>query len=246
MEEIKNIVLIDVGTHKGQEIESFSNTSYFFLQILKNLIKNIFLKRKLQYKNFKKYFFLFKTHFNLKKLSKKMFFVTVEPNILLLNQKVYSEADIVFPFAIDDRVKNELDIVKLYIANNDNLSQGNSIYQNKKNINQNKFKYAPAISSKKLIDLIYSLFSKKELDVILRLNCEGSEDDLIYNLSEARNINLLGVLGSLKDINEIKGKSSYKKLFNFLEKNKIKFIPFSGDISTWLEAHKFIISLLIK
>ena len=52
-------------------------------------------------------------------------------------------------------------------------------------------------------------------------------------------------MGSLKDVKSIIGNEEYYNLVDFIEKEKINFIPFSDDIDTWDKAHLSIYSLLL-
>ena len=51
-------------------------------------------------------------------------------------------------------------------------------------------------------------------------------------------------MGSLKDVEEVKGKTSLKKLNNFLKEKNIDYCPFSSNINSWLLAHKKILGQL--
>ena len=166
----------------------------------------------------------------------------VEPNFFLFCNPIYKQASLVVPFAIDDRNNTSKNLIKLYIANGDSLSEGNSIYASKGNVDNNNFLSVFSLTSKKLIDIIKAQYLKPSSKLILRINCEGSEDSIIYNFKNNFSSQLVCVLGSLKDVMDIKGVESYEKLINFMDENKIDFLPFSSDINFWLEAHKFIIS----
>ena len=236
------IIFVDIGTHIGQEINSFTNYNYLLLKILKRVIKKIF-KKKINFKKDFKYFSqLIKTHNQLRALLDHISLVTVEPNTRHFNNYVYKISSLVIPLAIDDRSK-DINMIKFFIANENVLSQGNSIYKSKKNINEDNYFYVPAISSDILIKIIKNYSKNSDLKIILRLNCEGSEDDLIYKFKEEFGANLLGVLGSLKDV-KIKGHYKYEDLLSYIEEKNIKFLPFGTDIESWLNAHKFILSCI--
>ena len=239
------LLIIDIGTHSGTEIKSFSNSRFFFIKILKDFIKKFF---SLRYKNLLKvltyYFDLINSHLKLKKSINKISLILIEPNFLHFSDSVYKHSTLLIPCAIDERSKNYFDTSKLYIANSNKLSEGNSIFINKKNINKNNYLFVSSIKTEALINIIKKRFIKKGLKIILRINCEGAEDQIIIKLKEKFPENLVGVLGSLKDVIDIKGQKKYNKLLRFMNKNNLKFIQFSSNIFSWREAHSFIISHL--
>ena len=54
----------------------------------------------------------------------------------------------------------------------------------------------------------------------------------------------IGILGSLKDVKDIKGAESYEKLINFIDQNRLNYVPFSSDVKSWLKARNFVLSQL--
>ena len=79
---------------------------------------------------------------------------------------------------------------------------------------------------------------------MLRLNCEGVEDAVIYSVSDSFGKKLKLVCGSLKDVEELKGTEAAKSLDEFMEAKELPFIKFSSGIYTWPEAHTAILKLL--
>ena len=77
-----------------------------------------------------------------------------------------------------------------------------------------------------------------DYEIFLRLNCEGSEDEIIYSFKKVFQKKLKYVLGSLSDVKDIIGIEDYRKLLSFLKKNKIKFEKFNSSIETWNKAFK--------
>jgi len=239
------LLIIDIGTHSGIEIKSFSNTSFFLNKILKDFFKKFFsFSNKKFLKVCKYYLDLINSHFKLKRSINKISLITIEPNFLHFSNTVYKNSTLLIPCAIDERSKNCIDTSKLYIANSNRLSEGNSIFINKKNINKNNYLLVSSIRTEALINLIKKRFMKRGLKIILRINCEGAEDQIIIKLKEKFPENLVGVLGSLKDVIDIKGLNKYNKLVRFMKKNNLKFIEFSSDIFSWEKAHSFILSHL--
>ena len=68
----------------------------------------------------------------------------------------------------------------------------------------------------------------------MRVNCEGSEDDVIYAIHKTFKKKLKIILGSLKDVKGVKGEKEYINLENYIKKNKLRFIDFSSSVHTWL------------
>ena len=240
-----DLLIIDIGTHSGIEIKSFSNTRFLINKILKDFIKRFFSFENKKLLKFLKYYLeLINSHFKLKRLINKISLITIEPNFLHFSNSVYKNSTLLIPCAIDERSKNYLDTSKLYIANRNRLSEGNSIFINKKNINKNNYLLVSSIGTEALINIIKKRFMKRGLKIILRINCEGAEDQIIIRLKKQFPENLVGVLGSLKDVIDIKGLKKYSRLIRFMKKNNLKFIEFSSNIFSWREAHSFILSHL--
>ena len=79
-------------------------------------------------------------------------------------------------------IKNYLKIGKLYHADSHETSQGNSIYKNKGNVNIDNFNSCILIDADKFSEYYKQFLDEKfnSYEIILRINCEGSEDDVIY------------------------------------------------------------------
>ena len=237
-----NFIFIDIGTHSCGEIKSFSDSKFFFYKLTKRIIKNIYKKKSLKINYFKN---LITNHFRIKSLAKKITLILVEPNYLHFDEKIYKLSTMVLPAAIKKINENDLRTTKLFFANNDPMSAGNSIFSHKSNVNENYFKNVLNLSTKELFDILKNTYLNKNSKVIIRVNCEGLEDEIIYDFKKFIPKNLLGIMGSLKDVKSIKGNVKYSNLMAFIEKEKIKFIPFSDDIDTWSKAHPYIYSQLI-
>ena len=91
------------------------------------------------------------------------------------------------------------------------------------------------------IDEIYD-----DYQILLRLNCEGAEDDVIYSLHESFGSKVRMICGSLKDVEDIKGLDAYQKLDKYMSDNKLPFINFNSAIDSWPNAHTAIMDLLDK
>ena len=172
----------------------------------------------------------------LKKNKKQFYFTFIEANQKILQMKVYSEANDVFCLALGE--SNEFKIGKLFHVDEDHTSQGNSIYDSKSNVSTDNF--TTCIISKPLsfaneyknyLDKLYSNYK-----IVLRINCEGSEDDVIYAFRNCFKKKFKHIFGSLKDVKTVKGEGAFKKMMTFLKDNKIIYVDFSSSVETWPNA----------
>ena len=235
-----DFILIDIGTHSCGEIKSFTNSKFFFFKLFKRIIKNIYKKKSLKICDLKN---LISSHFKLKNIFKKITLILVEPNYLLFEEKPYKLASMVLPAAIKSTSENNSRTIKLFIANNDPKSSGNSIFITKGNVNKNNFRNVLSLNSYELLEILKNTYLHEKSKVILRINCEGMEDEIIYEFKKYLANKLKGIMGSLKDVKSIKGNQKYSQLMKFINDEKIIFVPFSDDIDTWSKAHSFLYSL---
>ena len=235
-----DFILIDIGTHSCGEIKSFTNSKFFFFKLIKRIIKNIYKKKSPNISSFKS---LIINHFKLKNISKKITLILIEPNFLHFEEKPYKFSSMVLPAAIKSTIDNNSRTIKLFFANNDPKSAGNSIFISKGNVNTNNFRNVLSLNSHELMEILKNTYLHENSKVILRLNCEGMEDEIIYHFRKYLANRLKGVMGSLKDVKSIKGNKKYSQLMKFIDEEKIIFVPFSDDIDTWNKAHSFLYSL---
>ena len=234
-----DLILIDIGTHSCGEIKSFTNSKFFFFKLIKRIIKNIYKKKSLNILNFKS---LIINHFKLKNIFKRITLILIEPNFLHFEEKLYKFSSMVLPVAIISSNENNSRTVKLFFANNDPKSAGNSIFSSKGNINKNNFRSVLSLTSYEVLEILKNTYLHNNSKVILRINCEGMEDEIIYTFKKYLANRLKGIMGSLKDVKSIKGNKKYSQLMKFIDDEKIIFVPFSDDIDTWSKAHSFIYS----
>ena len=235
-----DLILIDVGTHSCGEIKSFTNSKFFFFKLIKRIVKNIYKKKSLNILKFKS---LIINHFKLKNIFKRITLILIEPNYLHFDEKLYKFSSMVLPVAISSSNENNSRTVKLFFANNDPKSAGNSIFSSKGNINKNNFRNVLSLNSYEVLEILKNTYLHENSKVILRINCEGMEDEIIYTFKKYLADRLKGIMGSLKDVKSIKGNKKYSQLMKFIDDEKIIFVPFSDDIDTWSKAHSFIYSL---
>ena len=244
---MKTLIYIDVGTHFGQEFNSlFGSKVDLLLRFFRRIVGYYIFKsgEKITFQNIKN---IMKYNNLARQIKKDFLFYFVEANPKIINySKVYNQADGVFNCAITNSSNTK--IASLFLANGEILSQGSSIFKSKKNISTKDV--IPTIGMpanlffselKKYIDSVVS-----DYVVILRLNCEGVEDDVIYSVHKTFNDKFLLTLGSLKDVKECKGVIAYKKLENYMRNNSIPFIFFSSSIASWEKAHYSILNVYNK
>ena len=85
-----------------------------------------------------------------------------------------------------------------------------------------------------------------EYTAILRLNCEGVEDDVIYAAHEHFGEKLVLIMGSINDVKECKGQVAYLALEKYLDENSLLFVNFSSSVKSWIKAHTSINIILNK
>lgn len=236
-----NIIFIDVGTHSCGEIKSFTNSKFFFFKLIKRIIKNIYKKRSINISKLKS---LIINHFKLKNIFKKITLILIEPNYLHFEEKPYKFSSMVLPAAIKSTNDSNSRTIKLFFANDDSKSAGSSIYSSKGNVNKNHFKNVLSINTHELLEILEKTYLHEKSKVILRINCEGMEDEIIYDFKKYLATRLKGIMGSLKDVKSIKGNKKYSQLLKFIDDEEIIFVPFSDDLDTWSKAHSFLYSLM--
>jgi len=178
---MNKIIYVDVGTHFAQEYQSiFGSQKYFITKIIKRLIAFYVLKRG-EIVSFSSLSDLVSQRRELRR--KKSFFLTyfVEANASVIQHSyAYKGANGVFNCALTG--EKQFSLINLYLANHDQLSQGSSIFASKANISIGDAVPTLGVPSilffKSLKNLIEGSVSK--YSVVLRLNCEGVEDDVIY------------------------------------------------------------------
>ena len=146
-----DLILIDIGTHSCGEIKSFTNSKFFFFKLIKRIIKNIYKKKSLNILNFKS---LIINHFKLKNIFKRITLILIEPNFLHFEEKLYKFSSMVLPAAIISSNENNSRTVKLFFANNDPKSAGNSIFSSKGNINKNNFRSVLSLTSYEVLEIL--------------------------------------------------------------------------------------------
>ena len=238
------LVYIDIGTHSGQEFQSmFGSPWYFFWKLVRRNI-GFYLLRKGEKISIKNILGLIRERRKIKK--NKNFFLTyfIEANPKIISHSnVYKKALGVFNCALTGN--DNVNITNLYLANfswEGEISQGSSIFSHKDNVSKEKFVPTVGVPSKLFFDIFKNYLDNtvSKYAVILRLNCEGVEDDVIYAAHKYFGEKLVLIMGSIKDVKECKDDVAYFTLEKYLYNNSLPFVDFSSSVNTWIKAHSSI------
>ena len=235
---MKKIIWIDIGTHFGQEFMSiFGSNFYFaFVSIRRFLADRIFIRlERLSFHDLKS---IYKKRSEIINKSESFFSIFIEANPkIIASKKLYLRANSVFNVALTSQDEDEK-ILKLYLGNKNELSQGSSIFLEKHNVSPDSYVSSFGVAPKKFLSKLKDHIddSIDNYEVMLRLNCEGVEDDTIYAAHQVFGNKLKLISGSLKDVKGIKGEDAYNNLINFMSDNSLSFVYFSSNISSWKNA----------
>ena len=244
---MKKIVWIDVGTHFAQEHKSIFGTNlYFYTFLLRRFIGGKILKRGkfIPLRNLSR---LIDTRNNIRNKANNFYSIFIEANPkVAYKEKFYPNADLFFNIAMTDRNHSPVSITKLFIGNGGEFAEGNSIYKQKFQSGNNSYIPTIGVSSENFFHELENYLSKKfnGYKIMLRLNCEGVEDEVIYAAQRIFGNKLKLIAGSLKDVKELRGEDAFNKLFKFMHEEGLPFIQFSSGIDTWLDSNLAILEML--
>jgi hypothetical protein len=240
----KQIIWVDIGTHFGQEYEAvFGSNLKFVVKIVRRTVGACLLGKG-RAVGPRLLLDMIKSRSILRSQKDRFKFYFVEPNPRVMNHGVYQQADSIYCFALGG--SEQCAIMPLYFANKDKQGQGSSIFSNKPNVNLHDWDLVATVNPTHFAQKLLERLSNQSADykVVLRLNCEGTEDEVIYAFSKIFGSNLVLTLGSLKDVGPIKGDVARKKLDLFMEKENLKFADFSSSVPTWSTAFSSIVDVL--
>ena len=246
---MKKIIWIDVGTHFAQEYCSiFGSNISFYRGIIKRFVGSKILKRG-KFINFQELRDIIYLRGKIRKRCEEFHTVFIEANPkIAYTRSIYLKANMVFNIAMTDGIQKSLSITKLYLGDGSELSQGSSVFLEKANVLKETYIPTLGIPSNEFFNQLSKYLEEKfsDYDVLLRLNCEGVEDDVIYSVYDNFGSKLKLICGSLKDVEEIKGAEASQKLEKFINNNKLLFKIFHSGMSSWPKAHAAILNLLNK
>lgn len=241
------IIWIDVGTHFAQEHRSIFGSNYsFYKLILTRFISGSILKRG-KFVSFRELSSIIRSRAGIRKRSSDFFSVIIEANPkIAYKKKFYPDADIFFNLALTGNNHSPVSIAKLYVGKGGELAEGNSLFLEKDNPKNDRHIATFGVSASDFFHELALYLNNQFTDynVLLRLNCEGVEDDVIYSAYGSFGSKLRLICGSLKDVEELKGLKAAEELDNFISRNSLLFVKFSSGIYSWPKAHKAVLSLL--
>ena len=243
------IIWIDVGTHFGQEHSSIFGTNFSFYKHIGRRVLGAKILNRGRSVSFQGLKDIIYARTRIRKRSREFCTVFVEANPKIVYKKnIYQDADMVFNLALTDDSQTPVSITKLYLGNGSELSQGSSVFLEKDNVNKDSYIPVLGVSTKDFFSKLGLYFDKTfgDYDVLLRLNCEGVEDDVIYSAHNTFGSKLKLICGSLKDVEGVKGLYASQKLDKFISDNKLLFVLFHSGIHSWPKAHGAVLNLLKK
>lgn len=233
-----SLVIIDVGTHKAEEISTLYAPlpRQLFLVIelaCKNLIRRC-IRRKIP-----------DTHVlpplkTLVKtlLSRRQFkghLICIEPNwavggpeISRLSRKMTTTF---FPVAIAGHDQSA-DVAFMRLFKNEK-SLSSSLYQKS---TSTEFSLVPCLAVEQVFDaLLQCEIITNKSRVVLRLNCEGAELSVLRACAQRMDaINVIGILGSIGDLGKIHGVSADAEAISLISDLEAEYTYFKGDVPrTW-------------
>lgn len=243
----KKIIWVDIGTHFGQEYSSIFGTSLgFYSRLIKRFVGGVLLKRGkfVSPTGLKR---ILKARREMRSKRNNLHSIFVEANSkIITRKKVYRDADDVFSIALTDNVSDPASVTKLYLGTDSALSQGSSIFSHNNAIDRDKYISTMGIQCNLFFEglkiSIDEMFN--DYQVLLRLNCEGVEDTVIYSAYQTFGNRLAMISGSLNDVKRVKGDAAAEELNRFIDEKDLKFVFFSPLIYSWPEAHEAIRELM--
>lgn len=237
----KKVLFIDVGSHECQEINALIESNFFLtLLFLKRYILNLIVKDTIAPSILEFFNFLI---IRKRLLSKINFcFFAIEPNWRHFNAKIYQTIDYVFSFGLQ-KLNTNIEMKYLSFKSIEKKCQGANLFED--NVNTDLSEIIPVLDTDYFCDnILKKILNEYPNDnmpkIVLRLNCEGTEDDIIYSFNKKYSKLLLCVLGSLDDVKKKKGLQKSEILDQYLIKNSIGFCRFSSNMSTWPKTIKFL------
>ena len=246
---MKKTIWIDVGTHFAQEHTSIFGSNYnFYSFIIRRFIGGKILKRG-KFVSLPELKEIIYSRKRIRERASEFFTVIIEANPKIAYKKrFYPGADIFFNLALTDENHSPVSIAKLYVGSGGDLAEGNSLFKTKHNPEDDNHIATFGVSAGDFFNELALYLDEKfgDYEVLLRLNCEGVEDEVIYSSYKSFGSKLKLICGALKDVEELKGEEASQKLYQFMQDKGLLFVKFSSGIYSWPKAHAAVLSLLEK
>ena len=237
---MKKLIIIDVGTHEAQEFKAL-----FHLRVwdyLYNWLRHLNRIRRAggEACSLSTFTSMLSDAAWLRTQRNSVYYILVEPNRRLCSLPVYAKADMFANIALASESKT-FALRKLYFSNSGKLGQGSSLFIEKPNVVLSDFDWVLSIDPEHFFtELMEQLADHGNINLVLRLNNEGAETEVIEAAHKVFGEKLIGILGSLSDVEKVKGPVAMRKLKSFIDDRNISFLPFHSDFATWPKALAFI------
>ena len=241
MKKINKVLFVDVGSHQCQEIKALKQSSiYLSILFIKRYLLNLFIKGSIA-PSFVEFINFIKIR---KKLMKKtdFCFIAIEPNWRHFTCRIYRKLNYIFCFGLQ-KMDSDFKLKNLSFKSPNKNDQGASLFKTASHSDLSDV--IPVFDTDYFCTNVIQVILNKYNDndspkILLRLNCEGTEDDVIYSFKKMFPNKLVGILGSLDDVRKKKGANKADDLAEYLHSNAIDFCRFSSNMDTWPGALKFL------
>ena len=236
------LLFVDVGTHKGQEYRAIFETSkwnYFKRFMNQRFMASRRKEEPLSISGFKE---LIANSSFLRSRRREIHYVMVEPNSKIFCLPIYQSADMALCVALSKN-KKSASLARLYFANGDNTGQGSSLFETKPNVNLEDYSSVLNLDPTLFANMLKDHFEEEHgsgYQVVLRINNEGAEVDVIESFYKVFSDRLIGVLGSLSDVQKVHGEEQLSALYCYMKQNDIEFVPLYSAFSSWPNAMSFL------
>lgn len=238
----RKLFVIDIGTHKLEELyllfaPSWSNWKSALKWSIKGVLATVLRFDRARLKTVISTLKLFVRKRDTKRFADAKF-ICVEPNVDVFHpasMRFQKNHDVdYYPIAIlghDAEENVEIAALNMY---KDSLSS--SVYDKEKLTSVSrlacigmKFDY--------FVDLLKKDFGlSNDHDVLLRMNCEGTELGIVRALHKS-DLNVIGIIGSLADVRKIHGEDEYAEMLSILEDMNVGYqYLVASNPNSWQDA----------
>jgi hypothetical protein len=229
------VIWIDVGTHFGQEYQAaFGSTRWMLYKWIRRFVGATVLQMQ-HVLSLRSLFQLMRSRCRLARQRGRFEVIFVEANSRLLSRSIYAQADQVFCLALGGIEAGACTLAPLFFAGGDEHGQGSSVFEQKQDVDPDHstlvMQMCPVLFAETLKHQLDQRYGQYQ--VLLRINCEGSEDEIIYAFKGVFGDSMRDVLGSLKDVKEVKGDEAYERMMKFMDEHELSYTHFKSSILTW-------------
>lgn len=247
-------VILDIGTHKAQELKVLSSYKpfiyYHYLRWFVDFIRRLLTYRQSVLSTYGEgnyqaspLLYGFKEHIRIllgihsvsRQDLRQATLIAIDPQSHLTYHNIPKQfkSPIVLSVALNDHTDASESCLKPFSIARNTLSSSFNLPTSK----LNRTTLVPNLLTTDLLrDLARNNVLNKSDSLILRLNCEGSELAIIKEIIH-HDYNLKLVIGSIFDVKKKFGTESFDNLLTLLESNNVNLLYFKGtDPSTWLSA----------